>query len=49
MSHNSDVLLKVEGLVKKFGGFRALNGVNISVGKNKIVGLPVPTDPAKPL
>ena len=47
MSHNGKPLLKVEGLVKKFGGFRALNGVNIDVCEEQIVGLAGPNGSGK--
>lgn len=47
MSHNGKPLLKVEGLVKKFGGFRALNGVNIDVREEQIVGLAGPNGSGK--
>ncbi len=32
-------MLEVEGVVKSFDGFKALNGVNLSVEKGEIVGL----------
>jgi branched-chain amino acid transport system ATP-binding protein len=47
MSHNSKKLLRVEGLVKKFGGFKALNGVNIDVCEEQIVGLAGPNGSGK--
>ncbi len=47
MSHNGKRLLKVEGLVKKFGGFRALNGVSIDVCEKRIVGLAGPNGSGK--
>ncbi len=40
-------MLNVEGLVKAFGKFRALNGVNISVEKGKILGLAGPNGSGK--
>ncbi|MCL5406072.1 MAG: ABC transporter ATP-binding protein [Deltaproteobacteria bacterium] len=47
MCPNGKHLLKVEGLVKKFGGFRALNGVNIDVREGQIVGLAGPNGSGK--
>ncbi len=35
----ASLTLEIEGVVKSFGGFKALNGVNISVEKGEIVGL----------
>ena len=47
MSHSEDVLLRVDGLVKKFGELKALNGFNITVGTGKIVGLAGPNGSGK--
>ncbi|MDR3569178.1 MAG: ATP-binding cassette domain-containing protein [Syntrophobacteraceae bacterium] len=47
MCPNGKKLLKVEGLVKKFGGFRALNGVSIDVCQGRIVGLAGPNGSGK--
>ena len=47
MCHNGKQLLRVEGLEKKFGGFRALNGVNIDVCEEQIVGLAGPNGSGK--
>jgi branched-chain amino acid transport system ATP-binding protein len=47
MSHNDDILLKATGLVKKFGELKALNGIELTVAKNKIVGLAGPNGSGK--
>ena len=47
MSHSENVLLRVDGLVKKFGELKALNGFNITVGTGKIVGLAGPNGSGK--
>ncbi len=48
MSHNRNgVILKVEGLVKKFGNFRALDGVSLEVEEGKIIGLAGPNGSGK--
>lgn len=47
MSLSNKMLLQVEGLVKRFGGFRALDGVNITVCENEIVGLAGPNGSGK--
>ncbi len=48
MSHNKNgVILKVEGLVKKFGNFRALDGVSLEVEEGKIIGLAGPNGSGK--
>lgn len=40
-------LLKVEGVVKRFGGITALNGVSFGVGKNEFVGIIGPNGAGK--
>ncbi len=40
-------MLNVEGLIKAFGNFKALNGVSISVEKGKILGLAGPNGSGK--
>ena len=48
MSHkDKDIILKAENLVKKFGNFRALDGVNIDVERGKIIGLAGPNGSGK--
>lgn len=47
MSRNDDILLRVSGLVKKFGELKALNGFEITVEKNSIVGLAGPNGSGK--
>ena len=39
MSHKGAPLLKVEGLVKAFGGFLALNGIAFHVNAGEVLGL----------
>ncbi len=34
-----DAVLRIEGLVKDFGGFRALDGVDLEIGRGMLVGL----------
>ncbi len=40
-------MLNAEGIIKEFGNFRALNGVNIAVEKGKILGLAGPNGSGK--
>ncbi len=48
MSHkDKDIILKAENLVKKFGNFRALDGVSIDVERGKIIGLAGPNGSGK--
>ncbi|HXW23331.1 MAG TPA: ABC transporter ATP-binding protein [Xanthobacteraceae bacterium] len=47
MSPEGDELLKVEGLVKRFGGFRALDGLNFNLRKGEILGLVGPNGSGK--
>lgn len=47
MSPSKDVLLRVDGLVKKFGELKALDGFSITVEKGKIVGLAGPNGSGK--
>ena len=47
MFHSEDVLLRVDGLVKKFGELKALDGFSITVEKGKIVGLAGPNGSGK--
>jgi branched-chain amino acid transport system ATP-binding protein len=46
-SMSSEALIRVEGLVKSFGGFVALNGVNFHVMPGEIVGLVGPNGSGK--
>lgn len=39
MSWTSDPILRVDGLVKRFGGLVAVNGASLDVGRGSIVGL----------
>ena len=39
MSWTDDPILKVEGMVKRFGGLVAVNGASLTVGRGTIVGL----------
>ncbi|MGA7324820.1 MAG: ABC transporter ATP-binding protein [Rhodomicrobium sp.] len=47
MSPNGEPLLRVEGLVKAFGGFQALNGVGFHVDAGEVLGLVGPNGSGK--
>ena len=47
MFHSEDVLLRVDGLIKKFGELKALDGFSITVEKGRIVGLAGPNGSGK--
>ncbi len=48
MSRNENgAILKIEDLIKKFGNFRALDGVSLEVDKGKIIGLAGPNGSGK--
>ncbi|MGC9194502.1 MAG: ABC transporter ATP-binding protein [Syntrophobacteraceae bacterium] len=47
MSPSGKELLKIEGLIKKFGGFKALNGIGMDVREGHIVGLAGPNGSGK--
>jgi branched-chain amino acid transport system ATP-binding protein len=47
MSLEPNELLKVDGLVKRFGGFRALDGLNFNLKKGEILGLVGPNGSGK--
>jgi len=47
MSPEPNELLKVDGLVKCFGGFRALDGLNFDLKKGEILGLVGPNGSGK--
>ena len=36
---SDDAILRIQGLVKDFGSFRALDGIDLELGKGKLVGL----------
>lgn len=44
---SDEVLLKVDGVVKQFGGFKALDGVTITLGQHEILGLVGPNGSGK--
>ena len=47
MSPDANPVLRVEGLVKRFGGFRALGGVGFHVMAGEILGLVGPNGSGK--
>jgi branched-chain amino acid transport system ATP-binding protein len=47
MSHKGTLLLKVDGLVKAFGGFLALNGIAFHVNAGEVLGLVGPNGSGK--
>jgi len=47
MSPEAEELLKVDGLVKRFGGFRALDGLTFNLRKGEIIGLVGPNGSGK--
>ena len=38
MSHSGEPLLRVTNLVKRFGGFRALDGVSFHLAAGEVIG-----------
>src|SRR5579871_3503763 len=47
MSRDQQPLLKIAGLVKRFGGFRALDGLNFYLNAGEILGLVGPNGSGK--
>ena len=47
MSVNGDVLIKVEGLKKSFGGFHALDGITEEIRKGEVVVIVGPSGSGK--
>ena len=43
-----DILLEVDHVTLRFGGVVALNDVNFQIRRGEILGLSVPTVPARP-
>jgi branched-chain amino acid transport system ATP-binding protein len=47
MSHNGTPLLQIEGLVKSFGGFKALSGIGFHAKAGEVLGLVGPNGSGK--